>query len=124
MTAVPRLKGKVALVTGANTGIGRVTARELAGHGAHVFLACRSEARTQPVIDEIATAYPDAAAEWLPLELGDFESVRRCAQLFHFSRAAFRFICSSTMPGSPASAVTPDRRSSSRSVSTIWGIFC
>jgi retinol dehydrogenase-12 len=34
---------KVALVTGANSGIGRVTARELALRGYHVFLACRSE---------------------------------------------------------------------------------
>ena len=39
------LNGKVVLVTGANTGIGRVTATQLALRGAHVFLACRSAER-------------------------------------------------------------------------------
>lgn len=76
------LKGKVALVTGANTGIGRVTARELAKQGAHVFLACRSEEKTRPALAEIAQAAPEAKAEYLPLELGDFDSVRRCADAF------------------------------------------
>ena len=47
------LTGKVALVTGANTGIGRVTALELARGGAHVFVACRSLERAQPVIAAI-----------------------------------------------------------------------
>jgi len=69
--------GRVALVTGANTGIGRVTALELARSGFRVFLACRSRERTKPVLDEIG-----AAAEWLPLELSDFGSVRQCAQMF------------------------------------------
>jgi NAD(P)-dependent dehydrogenase (short-subunit alcohol dehydrogenase family) len=41
------LTGRVALVTGANTGIGLVTARELARRGAHVFVACRSLARAE-----------------------------------------------------------------------------
>ena len=76
------LAGRVMLVTGANTGIGRVTARELARRGAQVFLACRSEERTQPVLDEIRAATPGAQVEWLPLDLGDFASVRNCAALF------------------------------------------
>jgi NAD(P)-dependent dehydrogenase (short-subunit alcohol dehydrogenase family) len=76
------LKGRVALVTGANTGIGRITALELARQGAQVFLAGRSRERTQPVIDDIRGSNPAALAEWLPLELGDFASVRACAQTF------------------------------------------
>jgi NAD(P)-dependent dehydrogenase (short-subunit alcohol dehydrogenase family) len=78
----PSLRGKVALVTGANTGIGRVTARELAKQGAHVFLACRSEDKTGPALAEIAQAAPAAKAEYLPLDLGNFDSVRRCADAF------------------------------------------
>lgn len=76
------LKGRVALITGANTGIGRVTAVELARQGAKVFLACRSRERTQPVMDAIRSMNPHAPAEWLPLELGDFASVQACAQSF------------------------------------------
>jgi NAD(P)-dependent dehydrogenase (short-subunit alcohol dehydrogenase family) len=82
-TSEPNLPwGSVALVTGANTGIGRVTARELARRGMHVFLACRSRERTAPVIEEIRCEHPGALAEWLPLELSDFGSVCACARAF------------------------------------------
>ena len=75
--------GKVALVTGANSGIGRVTARTLALQGWQVFLACRDRGRTQPVLDDIAAASGGTAkAEFLALELGDLESVRACAGEF------------------------------------------
>lgn len=74
--------GKTAIVTGANTGIGRVAAVELARAGAHVFLACRSKERAQSAIDEIA-ALPDAEpATFLPLDLASLDSVRACAELF------------------------------------------
>ena len=76
------LSGRVALVTGANTGIGLVTARELAALGAHVFIACRSAQRAQPSLDRIRAAVAGAQVEALPLDLGDFESVRACAQTF------------------------------------------
>ena len=75
--------GKVAIVTGANSGIGRVTARELALQGWQVFLACRSKDKTQPVLDEIASLSGGSAkAEFLPLDLGDLASVRACAESF------------------------------------------
>lgn len=76
------LQGRIALITGANTGIGRVTARELARRGAHVFLACRSAERTRPVLDEIRGLTGQTSAEWLPLDLADLDSVRACAQTF------------------------------------------
>ena len=76
------LKDVVALVTGANAGIGRATAIELARRGARVFLASRSEAKTRAVVEEIARATPHAAPEFLPLDLGDFASIRRCADDF------------------------------------------
>jgi NAD(P)-dependent dehydrogenase (short-subunit alcohol dehydrogenase family) len=74
------LNGKTAIVTGANTGIGRVTALELARMGAHVVLACRSEEKTRPVLDAIAST--GGKAEFLPLDLADLESVRKAAKAF------------------------------------------
>jgi NAD(P)-dependent dehydrogenase (short-subunit alcohol dehydrogenase family) len=76
------LAGRVALITGANTGIGRVTARELAKQGAHVFIACRSAERAQAAQDEIRALPGSGMVEFLPLDLGDFESVRNCATAF------------------------------------------
>jgi retinol dehydrogenase-12 len=72
------LEGKTALVTGANTGIGRVTAIELAKLGAHVIVACRSEEKTRPVLQEM----PGGRAEFVPLDLADLDSVRSCAEAF------------------------------------------
>src|SRR5437763_350359 len=57
------LSGQFIVVTGANTGIGRVTAEVLAGRGADVVLACRSEERTKPVLDAIRAAGGAASFE-------------------------------------------------------------
>jgi NAD(P)-dependent dehydrogenase (short-subunit alcohol dehydrogenase family) len=74
------LLGQNAVVTGANTGIGRVTAGTLAQRGARVFLACRSQERARPVLDEITRA--GGRAEFLALDLADLASVRTCAAAF------------------------------------------
>ena len=76
------LQGKVALITGANTGIGRVTARELAKRGAHIVITARNQERAQPVLDEIRTESPQAKVDFIPLELSNFASIRACANAF------------------------------------------
>ena len=74
------LSGKVALITGANTGIGRVTARELARAGAHVLVACRSASKTEPVLAAIRAESNNPKVDFHELDLGDFASVRACAE--------------------------------------------
>jgi retinol dehydrogenase 12 len=74
------LAGKTYVITGANTGIGKITARELAKRGAHVILACRSADKTQPVIDELKRETGNDKIEFVPLDLSDLASVRRCAE--------------------------------------------
>jgi retinol dehydrogenase-12 len=69
-------------VTGANTGIGRETALALAGRGARVVVASRSEQKTRPVVEEIATLSGASAVEFIQLDLGDLTSVRACAAEF------------------------------------------
>jgi NAD(P)-dependent dehydrogenase (short-subunit alcohol dehydrogenase family) len=74
------LTGKTFIITGANTGIGKVTATELAARGAHVILACRSADKTRPVVEEIQRTTGNKNVEFVQLDLGDQASVRRCAQ--------------------------------------------
>jgi retinol dehydrogenase-12 len=76
------MTGRTVLVTGANTGIGRATAMELARRGARVHIACRSPERAQPVLDEITAAQGPGAASFLALDLSDLDSVRAAAQTF------------------------------------------
>jgi NAD(P)-dependent dehydrogenase (short-subunit alcohol dehydrogenase family) len=76
------LDGRTFLITGANTGIGKETARALAGRGARLYLACRSEAAGRQTIEEIAGQTGNRAIELLSLDLGDLDSVRRCAEEF------------------------------------------
>ena len=74
---------RIALITGANVGIGRITALSLSRQGYRLFLAGRSQARTQSVIDEIRSLRQENdAATFLPLQLDDLESVKNCADLF------------------------------------------
>ncbi|WP_406381269.1 oxidoreductase [Streptomyces sp. NBC_01618] len=76
---IPDQSGRTALVTGANSGIGLVTARELARHGARVLLACRDESRGKEAASRIRTAVTGADVEFVPLDLADLDSVRACA---------------------------------------------
>jgi len=71
---------QTSIVTGANTGIGAVTARALAERGDRVILACRSEEKTRSVIDEIIAATGNQAVEFLPLDLADLVSVRTASK--------------------------------------------
>ena len=75
-------RGRVFLVTGASTGIGRVTALELARRGGHVILASRSEARTAPVVEAIRRSTGNPQVEFLPVDLSDLGSVRSAASAF------------------------------------------
>lgn len=74
-TDLPDLTGVTAIVTGANSGIGLVTARELAGHGARVILACRNLAAAESASFEIVG---DTRVE--ELDLSSLASVRAFAE--------------------------------------------
>lgn len=74
------LTGRVIVVTGANTGLGKATARQLATRGAEVVLACRTEAKAQPVVEEMAAATGNDAVSFHALDLADLAAVRRSAE--------------------------------------------
>lgn len=83
---IPDQSGRVAVVTGANSGLGYVTARELARKGARVVLACRSEARGAAARERMVAEVPGARAELRLLDLGDLGSVREFAAAFPYDR--------------------------------------
>jgi retinol dehydrogenase 12 len=72
----------ITLITGANTGIGLVTACELAKSGYQVFIACRSAANGNEAVKKIKERSGSENIDSLVLDLGDFDSIRRCAAEF------------------------------------------
>ncbi|MEU7146477.1 oxidoreductase [Streptomyces sp. NPDC045456] len=76
---IPDQTGRSAVVTGANSGIGYITARELARRGARTVLACRNEARGHAALARLRSEVPEAEAEFRQLDLADLASVRAFA---------------------------------------------
>mgnify|MGYP002628082602 FL=1 len=76
---IPDLHGKVAVVTGANGGLGLASAKALAGSGAHVVMAARNQAKAADAQSEILAAHPDASLEIVKLDLGSLASVETAA---------------------------------------------
>lgn len=74
------LAGKTFLVTGGNSGIGKATVEALAGRGAAVVLAARSEEKSRPVLEALRSRYPGASLEFLRLDLSRLADVKRAAQ--------------------------------------------
>lgn len=73
---------KVAIVTGANTGIGKETAVGLARHGVHVILACRNKQKAAEARDEIIAATGNPNIRCMKLDLSSFKSIRVFADEF------------------------------------------
>lgn len=80
---VPNLTGKVAVVTGANSGIGYEAAKVLAGKGAQTILACRSHEKADTALREIRAAHPAATVEVIELDLASLASIRAFADTVH-----------------------------------------
>lgn len=83
---VPDQQGRLAIVTGANSGLGRITALELARHGAQVVVACRSVDKGEVVAEQIAAATGAPKPSVQELDLGSLASVRRFAESFSARR--------------------------------------
>ena len=79
---IPDQTGRIAIVTGANTGIGLETARMLALKGADVVLACRNLEKGQAAASHIRAENPRGKVSVQELDLSDLESVARFASAF------------------------------------------
>jgi NAD(P)-dependent dehydrogenase (short-subunit alcohol dehydrogenase family) len=77
---IPEQSGRTAVVTGANSGLGLVTARELARAGAAVVIACRNTAKGEQAATAIRDAAPSVEVRVAELDLADLASVRAFAE--------------------------------------------
>ena len=75
-----KLDGKLVVITGANTGIGKVTATDLAKRGARVIICCRDMIRAEDAAKDIRQESGSDLVQVQQLDLASFKSIRKCAQ--------------------------------------------
>ena len=76
----PSLKGKSALVTGGNIGLGFATVKALASKGAHVLLAARNEEKGKAAVAEVQKLVPNAQVELIRLDLASQRSIKSASE--------------------------------------------
>lgn len=79
---IPSQNGKIIVITGANSGLGLGTAKELLRKGAKVVMAIRDLEKGKHAVKEIRNAIPNANVEMLKLDLSDLNSVREFAETY------------------------------------------
>ena len=77
---IPDLRGRVAVVTGANSGIGFEAVRVLADKHAHVVMACRNQDKGRKAAESILSATPEANLDLMQLDLSSLASIRSFAE--------------------------------------------
>ena len=100
---IPDQTGRTAIVTGANSGLGLSTARELARAGAHVVLACRNLEKGEAALQEVGSG-----AELEQLDLASLESVKAFAERFLASHDGLDLLINNAGLMAPPRGVTAD----------------
>lgn len=78
-----RIDGKVVIITGANCGIGKETAIDLARRGGRVYVACRDPIRGVEAMKDIQDKSGSSNVHFLQLDLAQLESIRQFSKKFH-----------------------------------------
>jgi NAD(P)-dependent dehydrogenase (short-subunit alcohol dehydrogenase family) len=102
------LRGHVALVTGASSGMGKETARELARMGADVILGCRSTQRAELARKEITDSTGATPVTVMAIDLSSLASVRAFATAFHERCAKLDVLVNNAAASLPTREVTSE----------------
>ena len=90
---IPKLTGKIAIVTGANSGLGLETTAGLAQAGATVIMACRDPRRASDAVAEVRRRAPKAKVATMALDLADLASIRAFATAFRRNYKKLDLLC-------------------------------
>ena len=82
-TKETKIDGKVVVITGANCGIGKETAVDLAKRGGKIYIACRDIKRGEDALKEIKEISGSNNVHFLQLDLASLDSVREFSRKFH-----------------------------------------
>jgi NAD(P)-dependent dehydrogenase (short-subunit alcohol dehydrogenase family) len=77
---IPNQAGRIFIVTGANSGLGYVTAQQLARRGAHVIMTARNEVKGREALERLRAELPGGSMELRHLDLADLASVKAFAE--------------------------------------------
>ena len=80
---IPDQTGRIAIVTGANSGTGYEAAKALARKGAHVVMGCRNQEKAEKAKNDILSEYPEVSLEIIQLDLADLSSVKKFVEEFN-----------------------------------------
>jgi retinol dehydrogenase 12 len=78
-----RIDGKIVIITGANSGLGLETAKQLAKRGGKIYLACRSEKKGLEAVKQVKQFSQSENVKFLQLDLASLDNVRAFAKKFH-----------------------------------------
>jgi len=79
---IPDQTGKIVIITGSTSGLGKEASRVLAGKGATIIMAVRNTAKGEKVAEEIREEFPGAMVEVMKLDLASLKSVKSFADAF------------------------------------------
>ena len=113
---IPSQEGRVALVTGANSGLGLETARALSAHGATVILACRSHRKAETAKQTLLQERDGGAVDLVQLDLADLTSVQKAA-----ATVSERYGCLDLLINN-AGVMAPPRRTTAQGHELQFGV--
>ena len=105
---IPDQTGKIAIVTGANSGLGFEVAKALTRKGAHVIMGCRNLEKAEKAKDQILSEFSDASLEIIQLDLSDLSSIRNFVKEFKSKFQKLDILCNNAGVMMPPKGKTAD----------------